>query len=174
MPIEAVSGDAAPTNENDPILVAVDFSAFSEATLRWGARAARAFRAPLLVLHVVHEPIAEPGFYRAHEKPGAPLRSHEEIAADLLTEFVDRVAGGHPGTIDDGRVRHKVVVGLPATRILEVAAATRAQLIVVGSHGRTGLAHAMLGSKAERVAQLSPIPVTIVKMSAPSGAAGVE
>ena len=49
------------------------------------------------------------------------------------------------------------------TRILEVAEKLEAIMIVVGSQGRTGLPHLLLGSKAERVAQLSPIPVTIVK-----------
>ncbi len=57
------------------------------------------------------------------------------------------------------------MVGLPITRILEVAEEIGAQLIVMGSHGRTGLPHLLLGSKAEKVAQLSPIPVTIVKNS---------
>ena len=56
-----------------------------------------------------------------------------------------------------------MVVGLPATRILEVAEILGAQLIVMGSRGLTGIAHLMLGSKAQRVVQLSPIPVTIVK-----------
>ena len=55
------------------------------------------------------------------------------------------------------------MVGLPVTRILEVATKTEAQMIVMGSQGRTGLSHLLLGSKAEKVAQLAPIPVTIVK-----------
>jgi universal stress protein A len=44
-------------------------------------------------------------------------------------------------------------------------------MIVMGSQGRTGLAHLLLGSKAERVVRLSPIPVTIVKAEPPLGAA---
>ena len=44
-----------------------------------------------------------------------------------------------------------------------MAAKTEAQMIVMGSQGRTGLSHLLLGSKAEKVAQLAPIPVTIVK-----------
>ena len=53
--------------------------------------------------------------------------------------------------------------GLPANRILEVAADEDAQLIVMGSKGRTGLKNLLIGSKSERVAKLSPVPVTIVK-----------
>jgi len=48
-------------------------------------------------------------------------------------------------------------------RILEVAEQNHARMIVMGSQGRTGLKHALLGSKAEQVVHLSPIPVTIVK-----------
>ena len=56
--------------------------------------------------------------------------------------------------------------GIPGSRILEAAESADASLIVMGSRGRTGLPHLLLGSKAERVVQLSPIPVTIVKAEA--------
>ena len=55
------------------------------------------------------------------------------------------------------------VIGTPVTRIIEITKRQRAKLIVVGSHVRAGLPHLMLGSKAERVVQLSPISVTVVK-----------
>jgi nucleotide-binding universal stress UspA family protein len=51
------------------------------------------------------------------------------------------------------------------TRILEIAKKKKAYMIIIGSHGRTGLSHMLVGSKAERVVQLSPIPVTVVKSS---------
>jgi nucleotide-binding universal stress UspA family protein len=57
------------------------------------------------------------------------------------------------------------VVGTPVTRIVEIAEKKQAYMIIVGSHGRTGLSHFLVGSKAERVVQLSPIPVTVVKSS---------
>ena len=57
------------------------------------------------------------------------------------------------------------MVGTPVTRILEVAKKKQASMIIIGSHGRTGLSHLLVGSKAERVVQLSPIPVTVVKSS---------
>ena len=48
-------------------------------------------------------------------------------------------------------------------RILEAAEQVKASMIVMGSRGRTGLPHLLLGSKAERIAQMAPMPVTIVK-----------
>jgi nucleotide-binding universal stress UspA family protein len=56
-----------------------------------------------------------------------------------------------------------LVSGLPSGRITEVANEIGADLIVVGSRGRTGLPHVMLGSVAERVVQIARTPVTVVK-----------
>ena len=55
------------------------------------------------------------------------------------------------------------MTGLPSGRISEVAAEAGAGHVVVGSRGRTGLPHVMLGSVAERVAQIAEAPVTVVK-----------
>ncbi len=144
------------------VLVAVDFSPPSAAALLWGAQVAEVFGDRLTILHVVHDPEAAPGYYRA-KKNGKHVRRLENAARDMLDEFVDGLVTGHPQLAILGTAERSLVVGIPVTRILEVAEATDARLLVVGSNGRTGLSHLMLGSKAERVAQLSPIPVTIVK-----------
>jgi len=147
--------------ERDSILVAVDFSPDSEAAFRWAARTARRLGVPLVVLHVVHDPASAPGSY-AEEDSSGPMRTQQERATGLLAEFLTRTSTD-TGSEPPLEVSSRLSVGLPATRIVEVAAEIGAQQIVVGSRGRTGLAHLILGSKAERVAQLSPIPVTIVK-----------
>ena len=56
-----------------------------------------------------------------------------------------------------------LVVGLPVSRIMETAKKIDARMIVMGSQGRTGLDHLLLGSKTEQVVRLSPIDVTVVK-----------
>jgi len=148
-----------------PILVPVDFSPHSEAALLWAANASGCLGAPLIVLHVVHDPEAAPGYYARANSSGY-VRSMEEIADQLMEEFMERLRTEHPALAALGEARTDLVVGLPATRILEVANNEDAQLIVMGSQGRTGLSHLLLGSKAMRVVQLSPIPVTIVKAPA--------
>jgi nucleotide-binding universal stress UspA family protein len=75
----------------------------------------------------------------------------------------------HPDQPAMATAETSLVVGLPVTRILETAARVKAGMIVMGSQGRTGLAHALLGSKAEQVVRLAPIPVTIVKAKAKPG-----
>ena len=147
-----------------PILVPIDFSASSEAVLEWAVEAARRYQAPLLVLHVVHDLAAAPGYYRS--KKGR-LRRLEETAADMMKDFLKAFGKAHPELEAVHEADTLLVSGLPVNRILEVARSRNAHHIVIGSQGRTGLPHFLLGSKAERVVQLSPIPVTIVKAEKP-------
>ncbi|MDH3472870.1 MAG: universal stress protein [Rhodospirillales bacterium] len=150
-----------PAGEDGPILVAVDFAPDSEAALLWACDYAGCVKAGLVVLHVVHDPADAPGYYRKGKKD--LLRPMEDVAIEMMDEFLAEVAEKHPG-LDILEHAEKVVVkGIPATRILEIARTKGARLIVMGSRGRTGLPHLLLGSKAERVVQMSPIPVTIVK-----------
>ena len=147
-------------HDASPILVPVDFSIHSLAALQWAAETARCFDAPLVVLHVVHDPGAAPGYY---SQGGQDLRPLEEEAREMLDSFVDKARESYPDVDQIERLERRLVVGLPANRILEVAEKVGARLIVMGSQGRTGLDHLLIGSKAERVVRLSPIPVTIVK-----------
>jgi nucleotide-binding universal stress UspA family protein len=147
--------------ESGLVLCAVDFSADSEAALLWAAAQAAREDARLAVLHVVHDPASSPGFYR---KPlGDWLRPMVDVAQEMFDEFVARVRDRHPQAPGLDRIEKIVVTGLPSGRIAEVAAETGADLIVVGSRGRTGLPHVMLGSVAERVVQIARAPVTVVK-----------
>jgi len=58
-----------------------------------------------------------------------------------------------------------LVSGTPVTRIIEIGEKKQVSMIIVGSHGRTGLSHVLIGSKAERLVRLSPIPVIVIKPS---------
>jgi nucleotide-binding universal stress UspA family protein len=153
-----------------PILVAIDFSEHSAGALLWAADAAECFDAPVLLLHVVHDPESSPGYYLNAKRRKKLLRRIEEAAEEMMAEFVRETLKKHPTVKKIKELEALLVIGLPVTRILEIAKKREARLIVVGSQGRTGLPHLLLGSKALKVAQLSPIPVTIVK----DGAAGSE
>ena len=143
------------------ILVAVDFSPDSEAALLWACHYANCANAELAVLHVVHDPAEAPGSYLKSDED--ILRPMVERATELLDEFFEKMKTQHPNLDALKKAKRHLVQGIPTTRILEIAQATGARLIVMGSRGRTGLPHILLGSKAERVVQMSPIPVTIVK-----------
>lgn len=146
-----------------PILVAVDFSDYSAKALLWAARMSDVLKVPLKVLHVVHDPESAPGYYRHSKKWKKHLLRMEEAAEEMMEEFVAKIHHDHPKTPGLKELDTQLVIGLPVTRILEVAKKSKAQMIVMGSQGRTGLSHLLLGSKAAKVAQLAPVPVTIIK-----------
>jgi len=147
------------------LLVAVDFTSFSEEALLFAANLAECIEAKLLVLHVIHDPAEAPGFYAPKGKKKKYLSSMEDEANEMMEEFMEKMREAHPDLDPLKKANQLLVVGTPVTRIIEIANKKKAKLIFVGSHGRTGLSHLLIGSKAERVVQLSPIPVVVVKTS---------
>ncbi len=144
-------------------MVAVDFSPDSEAALLWSCNYAAKVGAEVVVLHVVHDPIEAPGSYRRSEAD--VLRPMADVASEMLDQFIAKIGEAHPELKLDA-VATQLVLGIPENRILEVAETKGAAMIVMGSRGRTGLPHLLLGSCAERVTQRAAIPVTIVKAGA--------
>jgi universal stress protein A len=143
----------------------VDLSDRSEQVLSVAARFARCTNSSLLVLHVVHEAVGETEYPR-RKNGHDPLVTLDKIAETMLEEMMDRVSRDHPDLELVAEVRTRIVYGVPSTRICEVARQESASMIIMGSHGRTGLAHLLLGSVAEQVLRRSPSLVTIVKHSA--------
>lgn len=152
-----MSGEAGPASR-ETILCAVDFSGDSAAALDWACRQAALTDARLVLLHVVHDPASSPGFYR---RVGSEwLEPMVAVAEDMMAEFL---AAFRAGVEQLPALETRLVRGLPPGRIVEVARELGADLVVVGSRGRTGLPHILLGSVAERVVQTAPVPVTVVK-----------
>lgn len=135
------------------ILCPVDFDDNSLSALEYALDIARENAATLYLLHVARTPAAD------MDAPVAigPHPHWEQVAQDRL----QRIAGQRL----DGKVAHEIVVrgGIPETVILEVAAELDADLIVMATHGRTGLSHLILGSVAETVIREASCPVLTVK-----------
>lgn len=144
-----------------PILVATDFSADSAAALLWAGRYAQLSGAPLLVLHVIHDPAEAAGFYLRDESDAEKTMS--EVADEMMVAFLDGAREKYPELKTIGNARPELVAGLPPTRIVEVADREDAELIVIGSRGRSRLSGILIGSVADRVVQLASRPVVIVK-----------
>ena len=147
----------------DILLVAVDFSPYSEQALCFAGQLAEKLKAQLLVLHVIHDPAEAPGFYAQKGKKKKFLKSMEEAAEEMMEEFLLKMRQAYPDQVPIKKAKPLLVVGTPVTRIVEVAEKKQVDMIIIGSHGRTGLAHLLIGSKVQRVVQLSSIPVTVVK-----------
>jgi nucleotide-binding universal stress UspA family protein len=153
------------THDKSPILVPVDFSSHSEKALVFAMKMARCMNAPVVVLHVVHDPGEAPGFYAGKTGEGGVERM-EDVAEKMMVEFMENFTAGHPECRLVQDTSTMLRVGLPVTRILEVVDAINAEMVVMGSLGRTGLKHILIGSKAEQLVRLCPVPITIVRHKA--------
>ena len=149
-------------NKLRPILVPVDFSGHSQAALLKACEIAECSKQPVTVLHVVHDPGDMPGYYKSVAKKKR-LNRIQDMAKEMFQEFLGQVAADHPDCKPLKKATQMLVTGLPVTRILEVVEKLDAAMVVMGSQGRTGLDRMLLGSKAEQVVRLCPVPVTIVK-----------
>jgi nucleotide-binding universal stress UspA family protein len=119
----------------------------------------------LVLLHVVHDPSYNPGFYRKSREDY--LQPMQAVAESMMAEFLDEIRATAPDLDSLDRADSRFVSGLPPSRIVEVTDLLGAVLIVMGSRGTTGLPHKLLGSVSERVVELSPVPVVVVKSENP-------
>lgn len=139
------------------ILVPSDFSEYSDKAFGWALEMAEKWGAKVELLHVVPTPnyppmmIADGGFNPADYE--SSLREDAEQQAKEIVSQVDR-----PGI----SIETKVLVGSPFHDICKTAEQDKSDLIVMGSHGRTGVSHVLLGSVAERVVRHAPCPVLVV------------
>jgi nucleotide-binding universal stress UspA family protein len=134
------------------ILVATDFSPHAERALEWGIALAKRFSARLhLVTSVFVVPFSSgpPG----SQMPADFLRGIRDAADRRLSELSQRL------TADGLRVGYTVLHEDPSSGICALAREKEVDLLALGTRGRAGLAHVLLGSVAERVARLAPCPV---------------
>ncbi len=136
------------------ILVPVDFSECSRKGLQYALAFARQFQAEVSLLHVVPDVIAEPRFsVPAPDLQHALLEEGRRELDEEIQAHAPQASGLKP----------LVRKGVPFQEIVQAAEELGADLIVVGTHGRTGLKHVLLGSTAERVVRHASCPVLVVR-----------
>lgn len=140
------------------ILVAVDFSDSSDNAFQLALSMAKRFGARLVVLHVINEPIDLRGFYVPH----ISYEKLEEEIAEGAEKMMESFCRQHIDDFSD--FESLIVPGMPHDQILEQADSKGADLIVLGTHGRTGLDHVLFGSTAEKVVRKSKFPVLTVRL----------
>ncbi|HIJ81101.1 MAG TPA: universal stress protein [Desulfuromonadales bacterium] len=142
------------------ILAAIDFSENAETAFDYALTLARKFDAEIVVMHVINEPVDLRGFYVPHISFEQLEKEIEEGAARMMKNFCSsRMA-------DFTNFTTTLVSGIPCDEIVRTAAEIDASLIVLGTHGRTGLDHILFGSTAERVVRQAPCPVLTVRQPA--------
>ena len=140
------------------ILCPVDFSANAEHALQYALAFARTFDAELEILHAV-EPIAyEVGGDEMGVQLAVQYLQEVEVAVTArLEELCAKAKRSHP------KVSPHLAKGVAFVEIVRRAKEGNVDLIVIGTHGRTGLAHALMGSVSEKVVRKAPCPVLTVK-----------
>ena len=141
------------------ILVPIDFSENAASVLDWAAHLAKEHGSRILLLHVYHLPVEFQQLEGAYLPPDFWSTVKNE-AEQQLGRFAEDLRGR--GLEVEALVRE----GYPATVIVEEAESLEADLVVIGTHGLSGLKHMLLGSIAERVVQKAPCPVLTVKSNA--------
>jgi nucleotide-binding universal stress UspA family protein len=148
--------DAEP--ERGRIVVGVDDSEQAAAALRWALAEGVLRQATVEVVHSWSPPMSAMPF-------GATLRlrAHEGEIDAVARESVDEIVDGALAEMDDQppEVLRTILPGAPALTLVEVAEG--ADLLVVGSHGRTGLSRLVVGSVAMACVQHAPCPVVVIR-----------
>ena len=142
------------------ILVATDFSEPSEAALAYGRELARSFGAALTVLHVVDDIMV-----RAYGIDSGVLLTDPDVQRQFEADARKQVDAA---LSDEDRIQLKasgvvLMSRAPASAIVTYAHESGIDLIVMGTHGRGGFAHLLMGSVSERVVQTAPCPVLTVR-----------
>jgi nucleotide-binding universal stress UspA family protein len=137
------------------ILVPIDFSDCSKKALQYALPLAKEHQAALTLLYVV-APAYGTDEYGGIDSAQLEARMKDGGEKELATLAVDEVSSEISA---DTLVR----VGSPAREIVALAGSLPADLIIISTHGRTGLKHVLLGSVAEHVVQRAPCPVLVVR-----------
>ncbi len=133
------------------VLFPTDFSHTSDAALALATSQARERGATLLIVHVEEPPSAYGG--------GEMYYGIPDPAIDDLKRMLSEVRPGDPTV----KFEHRLITGEPAAAIARLAEDEHVELIVLGTHGRTGLLRLLMGSVAESVVRRAPCPVLTLK-----------
>ena len=137
------------------ILFPTDFSTAGQAALAMATRLAKGSGAKLLIVHVEEPPMAYGG--------GELYYGIEEPDQEQLKRMLSEVVPTDPAV----SCEHRLVIGSPATAIVHLAEQEGVEMIVMPTHGRTGLLRMLMGSVAEEVVRKAKCPVLTVKAAAP-------
>jgi len=132
------------------VLVPTDFSETSDAALKYGIGLARAFGAQLYLLHV-------PGEAGVNFEADFPMVQFEAAVRERVDMLVS------PRDLITLRPEYALRIGVPADQIVHYADDRDIDLIVMGTHGRSGVAHMVMGSVAETVVRTAPCPVLTIR-----------
>ncbi len=143
--------------EIEKILCPVDFSENSDHAMRYARAFADAYRSELALIHVVEMPFLPSYSTAGVPELDFPVDEIQRQCRESMDELLEKYRG------EGYEISGHVVVGSPFVEIVRKAKDEEFDLIVLGTHGRTGLKHLIIGSVAEKVVRNAPCPVLSVK-----------
>ncbi len=143
------------------ILVPTDFSEYSDNALRYAIDIARQYAAKVFLLHVIDENIQQCTFeYCLTDDVMKQIEQEGKIrSADKLREEIERVEKNNADVAIEAIIKH----GIPYDDILREQEEKDIDLIVIASHGRTGIKRILIGSVAEKVIRAAKCPVMLLR-----------
>ena len=148
------------------ILAPTDLSKYSGFALEWAAYFAQCTRAELVLLHVIPE--EEGKVIEEMVGEGAVIHIPKGIRQDVVEDRQKKLKNQYQMVVSREvqaslKVEEMIRIGVPFLEIVKVAKERDADLIVMGTHGRTGLAHALIGSVAEKIVHHAHCGVLTIK-----------
>ena len=143
----------------ETIVVPIDFSEFSSKALQYALAFAEQFKSKLVLVAVVETPQQT---FELGYMPSTLLEWDREVEKKISEKLATLAAESINGTMNYVCFTRR---GEATEEILAVAATQRAGLIIMGTHGRTGMKHVILGSVAEKVVRHASCPVMVVRMA---------
>ena len=136
--------------EINRILCATDFSDSSRYALEYAVAIAERHQAPIELLHVM-----EPSAYSTER-----LESEEVTFSQKMNNRLREFTRGIPDTV---MINLKTISGIPTIEIIRRANQIEADLIIIGTHGRSGIRHMLIGSVAEKIVRTAACPVMTIR-----------
>jgi nucleotide-binding universal stress UspA family protein len=133
------------------ILFPTDFSTASDAALVHAESLARQMNARLLIVHVEEPPLAYGGGELYYGLP--------EPSSERILKMLEDVKPSDPSV----PYTHRLTMGDPAGEVVRIAEDEGAEMIIIGTHGRTGMTRLLMGSVAEAIVRRAPCPVLVYR-----------
>ncbi|MDY6820826.1 MAG: universal stress protein [Deferribacterota bacterium] len=142
------------------ILFPTDFSETSKKAFKYAVEFANVFNAELEILHIQLDEAQVVAFYL----PESTLRNVKKELEESTKQQLDDFCNIYRHQLEKVNYYKKILKGIPHVEIIEEAKETNADMIIIGTHGRSGFEHVLFGSTTEKVIRKAPCPVLTVSL----------
>ncbi len=143
--------------EINKVLVPIDFSDYSKGALRYAVNFARSFSAEVILIYVVEPVIYPPDFSMGQIAIPTVGLDMDKRASEELEKLAKKEIP------QDMKVKTIIRAGKPFFEIVETAAEENVDMIIIATHGHSGVEHILFGSTAEKVVRKAPCPVLTLR-----------